>query len=72
MSLFDLFAILITTTALLSYINARVLRLPPTTVGVLAVSLTLSWRGSARPPRSGEGLTIGRLAECVSRQGRSA
>ncbi len=42
MSLFDLFAILITTTALLSYINARVLRLPPTTVGVLAASLTLS------------------------------
>jgi CPA1 family monovalent cation:H+ antiporter len=41
MSLFDLFAILITTTALLSYVNARLLRLPPT-IGVLASSLVLS------------------------------
>jgi CPA1 family monovalent cation:H+ antiporter len=41
MSLFAIFAVLITITALLSYLNARVLRLPPT-IGVMAAALTCS------------------------------
>lgn len=39
MSLFSLFAILITITALLSYFNERTLRLPPS-IGVMAAALT--------------------------------
>lgn len=41
MSLFNLFAILITITALLSYLNARYLRLP-TSIGVMASALAVS------------------------------
>ena len=41
MSLFALFAILITVTALLSYLNERTLRLPPT-IGVMAAALFFS------------------------------
>jgi CPA1 family monovalent cation:H+ antiporter len=41
MNLFTLFAILITITAILSYLNERFLRLPPT-IGVMASALVLS------------------------------
>jgi CPA1 family monovalent cation:H+ antiporter len=41
MNLFTLFAILISVTAILSYLNARFLRLPPT-IGVMASALCLS------------------------------
>jgi CPA1 family monovalent cation:H+ antiporter len=41
MNLFALFAVLITLTALLSYLNERFLRLPPT-IGVMASALVLS------------------------------
>jgi len=41
MSLFNLFAVVITATALLSYLNERYLRLPPT-IGVMAAALTFS------------------------------
>jgi CPA1 family monovalent cation:H+ antiporter len=41
MSLFAIFAVLISITALLSYLNERVLRLPPT-IGVMAAALTCS------------------------------
>jgi CPA1 family monovalent cation:H+ antiporter len=41
MSVFALFALLITVTALLAYFNERVLRLPPT-IGVMASALVLS------------------------------
>jgi CPA1 family monovalent cation:H+ antiporter len=41
MNLFTLFAVLITLTALLSYLNERFLRLPPT-IGVMASALVLS------------------------------
>jgi CPA1 family monovalent cation:H+ antiporter len=41
MNLFAIFAVLITITALLSYLNERVLRLPPT-IGVMAAALTCS------------------------------
>ena len=39
MSLFSVFAVLITVTALLSYLNERTLRLPPS-IGVMAAALT--------------------------------
>jgi len=41
MSLFTIFAVLISFTALLSYFNERVLRLPPT-IGVMAAALSCS------------------------------
>ena len=42
MSIFSLFAILITVTALLAYLNERYTRLP-TTIGVMLSSLVTTW-----------------------------
>jgi CPA1 family monovalent cation:H+ antiporter len=61
MSLFAVFAILITITALLSYLNERVLRLPPT-IGVMAAALC----GSLLLALAGRwGLGVDRWAETL-------